>query len=90
LIEHDAQRIRPSHGEVEALALADERQGSYTTRGGMKLQRIRAAQYEALRAVNRELIALYWDIGRLIVEQQQSASFWRNAMTRCNGSSTCA
>ena len=27
---------------------------------------IRAAQYEALKAVNRELMALYWDIGELI------------------------
>jgi len=26
-------------------------------------QRIRAAQYEALRAVNKEQVALYWDIG---------------------------
>jgi predicted nuclease of restriction endonuclease-like (RecB) superfamily len=33
-------------------------------------ERIRAAQYAALRAVNRELIDLYWDIGRLIVERQ--------------------
>ena len=33
-------------------------------------QRIRAAQYEALKAVNKELIALYWDIGRLIMERQ--------------------
>lgn len=32
--------------------------------------RVRVAQYEALRAVNRELVALYWDIGRLIVERQ--------------------
>jgi len=32
--------------------------------------RVRAAQYEALRAVNRELVALYWDIGRMIVERQ--------------------
>ena len=32
--------------------------------------RVRAAQYEALRAVNKELVALYWDIGRLIVERQ--------------------
>lgn len=30
-------------------------------------QRVRSAQYEALRAVNKELIALYWDIGKLIV-----------------------
>jgi DUF1016 N-terminal domain len=30
-------------------------------------QRIRSAQYEALKAVNNELIALYWDIGQMIV-----------------------
>ena len=28
-------------------------------------ERIRSAQYTALRAVNRELIELYWDIGRM-------------------------
>ncbi|MFA6002092.1 MAG: PDDEXK nuclease domain-containing protein [Thermoleophilia bacterium] len=33
-------------------------------------ERIRSAQYAALRAVNRELIGLYWDIGRMIVERQ--------------------
>ena len=27
--------------------------------------RIRRAQYDALRAVNRELVTLYWDIGRM-------------------------
>ncbi len=32
--------------------------------------RVRSAQYEALRAVNKELVALYWDIGRMIVERQ--------------------
>ena len=32
--------------------------------------RIRAGQYQALRAVNRELIGLYRDIGRMIVERQ--------------------
>ncbi len=34
-------------------------------------QRIREAQYSALKAVNKGLIALYWDIGRKIVEQQE-------------------
>ena len=38
-------------------------------------ERIRAAQYEALRAVNKELIALYWDIGRMIVARQQGATW---------------
>jgi predicted nuclease of restriction endonuclease-like (RecB) superfamily len=27
-------------------------------------------QYEALKAVNKELVDLYWDIGRMIVERQ--------------------
>jgi predicted nuclease of restriction endonuclease-like (RecB) superfamily len=34
-------------------------------------ERIRTAQYEALRAVNKELVSLYWDIGRIILEQKQ-------------------
>ena len=32
--------------------------------------RIRSAQYEALKAVNKKLVGLYWDIGRIIVERQ--------------------
>ena len=43
-------------------------------------QRIRSAQYEALRAVNKELIALYWDIGRLIVSQQQGTSWGKSVV----------
>lgn len=42
-------------------------------------QRIRSAQYEALKAVNKELIALYWDIGRIIVEKQAGNS-WGKAV----------
>lgn len=34
-------------------------------------QRIRRAQYEALKAVNKELMSLYWDIGRMIVSKQK-------------------
>jgi predicted nuclease of restriction endonuclease-like (RecB) superfamily len=34
-------------------------------------QRIRSAQYEALKAVNEEMISLYWDIGKMIVERQK-------------------
>jgi len=36
-------------------------------------ERVRSAQYAALRAVNKELVALYWDIGRIIVERQADA-----------------
>ena len=34
-------------------------------------ERVRAAQYAALKAVNKELVGLYWDIGRMIAERQK-------------------
>src|SRR5438552_307067 len=40
--------------------------------------RIRSAQYEALRAVNRELIALYWDIGRVIFDRQEGGTWGKS------------
>ena len=43
-------------------------------------QRIRAAQYEALKAVNKELIALYWDIGRLIAERQTGETWGKSVV----------
>ncbi len=42
--------------------------------------RIRAAQYEALKAVNRELMALYWDIGELIVTRQEIAGWGKSVV----------
>lgn len=41
-------------------------------------QRIRSAQYAALKAVNQELIALYWDIGKLIVSRQQGDTWGKS------------
>ena len=40
---------------------------------------IRSTQYAALRAVNKALVGLYWDIGRLIVERQRDAG-WGKAV----------
>ncbi len=37
-------------------------------------ERIRSAQYDALKAVNKELLGLYWDIGKMIVERQLDAA----------------
>ena len=37
--------------------------------------RIRDAQHRALRAVNKELIDLYWNIGKLITEKQQGTTW---------------
>lgn len=42
--------------------------------------RIRSAQYEALRAVNRELITLYWDIGKLIITRQQGETWGKSVV----------
>lgn len=41
--------------------------------------RIQTARWQAGRAVNRELVMLYWDIGRGIVEKQQTAG-WGEAV----------
>ncbi|HWV05778.1 PDDEXK nuclease domain-containing protein [Ralstonia sp.] len=43
--------------------------------------RIQAAQYAALRAVNKELVGLYWDIGQLIVARQQNDG-WGKAVVQ--------
>jgi predicted nuclease of restriction endonuclease-like (RecB) superfamily len=42
-------------------------------------QRIHTAQLQAALAVNRELLALYWHIGKSIVERQQTEG-WGNAV----------
>lgn len=44
--------------------------------------RIRSAQYAALRAVNNELVGLYWDIGRMIVERQKGESWGKSVVVR--------
>ena len=44
--------------------------------------RIRDARYTALRAVNKELVGLYWDIGRLIVERQVDADHGASIVER--------
>jgi len=44
--------------------------------------RIQSAQYEALRSVNKELVGLYWDIGRLIVERQQIEGWGKSVVSR--------
>jgi predicted nuclease of restriction endonuclease-like (RecB) superfamily len=44
-------------------------------------ERIHKAQYDALKAVNKELIRLYWDIGALIVERQEKHG-WGKAIVK--------
>ena len=44
-------------------------------------ERVRAAQYQALKVVNKELVGLYWDIGRMIVGRQADDS-WGKAVVQ--------
>ena len=44
--------------------------------------RIRTAQVKAALAVNRELIGLYWDIGRTIVERQKVEGWGKSIVNR--------
>jgi predicted nuclease of restriction endonuclease-like (RecB) superfamily len=45
-------------------------------------ERVRTAQYAALRAVNKQLVGLYWDIGRIIVERQTSEGWGKSVVER--------
>jgi hypothetical protein len=47
----------------------------YTDRLGELKNRVRAARTQALRTVNTQLIALYWSIGKTILERQ-AAEGW--------------
>ena len=43
-------------------------------------ERVRSAQYAALKAVNTELVRLYWDIGRMIAQRQEKAGWGRSVV----------
>ncbi len=45
-------------------------------------ERVRSAQYAALRSVNKELVVLYWDIGRMIVGRQVDGSWGKAVVER--------
>jgi predicted nuclease of restriction endonuclease-like (RecB) superfamily len=47
--------------------------------------RVRTAQMRAAIAVNREMIGLYWDIGRLIVERQEREAWGKAVVDRLAG-----
>ena len=56
--------------------------GGYGELLGAIKTRIRTAQYEALRAVNKELITLYWNIGELIVQRQQGETWGHSVVEK--------
>jgi predicted nuclease of restriction endonuclease-like (RecB) superfamily len=55
-------------------------QKTYTTFVSDIKQRIRDAQYAAMKAVNKEAIQLNWDIGRMIVEKQDELGWGKSVV----------
>jgi predicted nuclease of restriction endonuclease-like (RecB) superfamily len=45
-------------------------------------QRIKSSQYEALKAVNKQLINLYWEIGALIVSRQDAEGWGKSIVNQ--------
>ena len=52
-------------------------------------ERVRSAQYEALKAVNKELVGLYWDIGQMIVKRLEVEG-WGKAVVKQLAVDLCA
>lgn len=48
-------------------------------------QRVLSAQYAALKVVNKELVGLYWDIGRMIVERQAGDTWGKSVVQQLAG-----
>ncbi len=47
--------------------------------------RVRQAPTQAMLSVNRKLIRLYWDIGRLIVDRQDAEGWGKGVVDRLAG-----
>jgi predicted nuclease of restriction endonuclease-like (RecB) superfamily len=45
-------------------------------------ERVRSAQFAALKAVNTELVGLYWDLGRMIVERQVGETWGKSVVEK--------
>ena len=65
---------KPEHAEIQTT--------DYQSLLSDVKERVRSAQYAALKAVNKELIALYWEIGRLIVERQEAEGWGKSIVER--------
>lgn len=48
-------------------------------------ERVSSAQYAALKAVNTELVGLYWDIGRMIVQRQAGFTWGKSIVQQLAG-----
>jgi predicted nuclease of restriction endonuclease-like (RecB) superfamily len=61
----------------------------YTNFIGTIKERIRSAQYEALKAVNKELVGLYWDIGKMISKKQKELGWGKSVVEKLSKDLKC-
>ena len=47
--------------------------------------RVRTSQVRAVRAANSEVLALYWSVGRYILDRQARAGWGAKVVDRCRG-----
>ncbi|MDR4494055.1 MAG: PDDEXK nuclease domain-containing protein [Nitrospirales bacterium] len=57
-----------------------EKPAAYATAFAEIKERIRRAQYAALKSVNKQLVGLYWDIGRIIIERQTTEGWGKSVV----------
>src|SRR5688500_13093506 len=67
---------------ITALPTRDQLPAGYAAFFAEIAARVRAAQLRAAAAVNRELIALYWDLGREIVARQAREGWGAGVIAR--------
>lgn len=72
--------------KTEAAGLAATKKGAvpaaYASAFAAIKERVRQAQYAALKSVNKQLVGLYWDIGRIIVERQAAEGWGKSVVER--------
>ena len=56
------------------------KKSTYNNLLGTIKQRIHSAQYEAMKAVNKQQIQLNWDIGQMIVEKQEQYGWGKSVV----------
>src|SRR5207253_8439035 len=75
----ESENRRSGNGDCSSVMKGKIQKTDYAALLSDVKERVRNAQYAALKAVNRELVGLYWDIGKMIVERQAGKS-WGKAV----------
>jgi predicted nuclease of restriction endonuclease-like (RecB) superfamily len=86
----DSSRMQPELGRATTMsseaptadAMLPEAPESYQRTLDALVERVQAARVRALRSVNQELVLLYWDIGREILDRQEREGWGAKVVDR--------